>query len=122
MTIHNDDMTTYLPGPLVPADLAILADRIDTLTPGSIDRREYVAGYRHAVIDASAAVMALYAAALDAAPADEDDAAPADEDDAAPAAGLAGVAADLLRLAVRLDLADDADIQRRMDALGGADK
>lgn len=114
MTIHNDGMTTYLPGPLVPADLAILADRIDTLAPGSIDRREYVAGYRHAVIDASAAVMALYAAALDAAPADEDDAAPAD--------GLAGVAADLLRLAVRLDLADDADIQRRMDALGGGDK
>ena len=114
MTIHNDGMATYLPGPLVPADLAILADRIDTLTPGSIDRREYVAGYRHAVIDASAAVMALYAAALDAAP--------ADEDDAAPAAGLAGVAADLLRLAVRLDLADDADIQRRMDALGGGDK
>lgn len=114
MTIHNGGMTTYLPGPLVPTDLAILADKIDSLTPGPVDRREYVAGYRHAVIDASAEVMAVYAAALDAAPADEDDAAPAD--------GLAGVAADLLRLAVRLDLADDADIQRRMDALGGGDK
>lgn len=111
MTIHNDDMTTYLPGPLVPLDLAVLADKINSLTPGPVDRREYVAGYRHAVIDASAEVMAVYAAALDAAPADDDD---TDE--------LAGVAADLLRLAVRLDMADDADIQRRMDALGGADK
>lgn len=114
MTIHNDDMTTYLPGPLAPIDLAILADRINTLTPGSIDRREYVAGYRHAVIDASVEVMAVYAAALDAAPADEDDAAPADD--------LAEVAADLLRLAVRLDMADAAEIQQRMDALGGGDE
>ena len=116
MTIHNDVMTTYLPGPLVPTDLAILADKIDALTPGSIDRREYVAGYRHAVIDARADVMALYAAALDAAPADEDAGQLEDAD------GLAGVAADLLRLAVRLDMADEADIQRRMDTLGGGDK
>lgn len=116
MTIHNDDMTTYLPGPLAPLDLAILADRINTLTPGSIDRREYVAGYRHAVIDASVEVMAVYAAALDAAPADADaDAAPGDDD-------LAEVAADLLRLAVRLDMADAAEIQQRMDALGGGDE
>lgn len=115
MTIHNDDMTTYLPGPLVPADLAILADRIDALTPGPVDRREYVAGYRHAVIDASAEVMAVYAAALDAGELE------ADADDA-PADDLAGVAADLLRLAVRLDMADDAEIQQRMDALGGGDE
>ena len=115
MTIHNEDMTTYLPGPLVPTDLAILSDKIDMLTPGSIDRREYVAGYRHAVVDATAEVMALYAAALDAAT--EDTATEDDNPDE-----LAAVAADLLRLAVRLDMADDADIQRRMDALGGDDK
>lgn len=116
MTVHNDAMTTYLPGPLVPLDLAILADRINSLTPGPVDRREYVAGYRHAVIDASAEVMAVYAAALDAGQleADADDA-PADDD-------LAAVAADLLRLAVRLDMADEAEIQQRMDTLGGGDE
>lgn len=118
MTIHNKGMSTHYPGPLEPADLAILADKITALSPGAVEERQYVAGYRHGVIDANAEVMAVYHRASAAAYAAAVDA----ESPEASADDLADVARELLGLAVRLGMADQDEIESRAAALKGGDR
>lgn len=103
-------------------EIEALLAALDRLAPPETDSTTYAAGYVHGVIDATEAVRkawqragsTAYAAALDA---DADDA-PAPADDAG-LGELADVAKSLLGLAVRLDAADQADIDKRLDALGG---
>lgn len=108
-------MTTHYPGPLEPDDLAILADKITALRPGAVEERQYVAGYRHGVLDAHAEVMAVYRRASAAAYASAIDV----ENTEASADDLAAVATDLLGLAVRLGMADQSEIDQRAAILRG---
>lgn len=104
-------MTTYQDGRLAPEELAILADTITALRPDTISGRQYAAGYRNGISDAAARVLDVYRRASAAAYAAEVDGGDGDE--------LAGVATDLLRLAVRLGMVDQAEIDRRAAILGG---
>lgn len=114
MTIHQDGLIT-------PEELTVLADKITGLRPGATMAGPYEAGYRHALHDAAGEVVTLYRRVSALAYAAEIDAAPPADDDAG-LGELADVAKSLLGLAVRLDAADQADIDKRLDALGGDDR
>lgn len=115
MAIHQDGLIT-------PEELTVLADKITGLRSAATMAGPYEAGYRHALHDAAGEVVTLYRRVSALAYAAEVDAAPPADDDAAGLDELAEVAKSLLGLAVRLDAADQADIDKRLDALGGDDR
>ena len=105
-------MTTHKDGRLAPEELATLADAISALRPVDVaSGRQYEAGYRHGINDAVARVLDVYRRASAAAYAAEVDGGDGDD--------LAGVATDLLRLAVRLGMVDQAEVDQRAAILRG---